>query len=176
MNTSAGNSDDDDDVAADKPVAARAKLPRYLSQGDKSAPQSQAERGGPKLPAYTAPAVQRVKKSKAHEERAAESYGGRRLKASGAAPFSRRDKNTAGADVTTDLLLMQHKGTEKDSMSIKRDWLYEVSVEAARRSKYPALVILFETETRVDNEWVAVPRKVFQMLLANQPGTSEEPP
>ncbi len=174
MSASGGKSDDDE--VPNTPAPARAKLPRYLSQGDKSAPQPESERGSPKLPAYTDPAVRRVKKSKAHEERAAKSYGGRRLKASGAAPFSRRDKNTAGADVTSDLLLMQHKGTEKDSMSIKRDWLYELSVEAARRSKYPALVILFETEKRVDNEWVAVPRKVFQMLLANQPGTSEEPP
>jgi hypothetical protein len=120
--------------------------------------------------------VRRVKKSKAHEESAAKSYGGRRLKASGAAPFSRRDNNTSGADVMSDLLLMQHKATERDSLSIKRDWLYEVSVEAARRSKYPALIILFEAEKRVDNEWVAVPRKVFQMLLANQPGAREEPP
>jgi hypothetical protein len=163
----------DDDSDNPKPPA-RPVLPRYLSQGDKSAPsEAPAAR---KLPAYTDPAVRRVAKSKGHEERAARSYGGRRLSASGAAPFGRRDRNTAGADVSSDLLLMQHKSTERNSLSIQRDWLYEVSVEAARRSKYPALVILFEAETRVDNEWVAVPRKVFQMLLANQPGPTKDVP
>lgn len=162
----------DDADESSVPVApSRAVLPRWLSAEDKSSPG--ASKPKRTLPAYTDPAVRRVAKSKKHENRVAASYGGRRLAASGAAPYSRRDRNTAGADVTSDLLLMQHKGTERNSLSIQREWLFEVTTEAARRSKYPALVITFDAETRVDNEWVAVPRKVFQMLLANQPGKDE---
>jgi len=160
------------DAEAETPAApVRAVLPRWLSADDKSSPA--APKSKRTLPAYTDPAVRRVDKSKKHETRVAATYGGRRLAASGAAPFGRRDRNTAGADVTSELLLMQHKGTERNSLSIQREWLFEITTEAARRSKYPALVITFDAETRVDNEWVAVPRKVFQMLLANQPGKDE---
>lgn len=169
MPTDDGDSADDGDEAA--PPEGR-PLPKWLQRRLGTEPTPAPPRA---LPAYTDPATRRVKTSRAHEERVATDYGGRRLKASGALPFSRRDHNTAGADVSTDLLLIQHKGTVQDSLAIKREWLYEVTVEAQRRSKHPALVFTFDAETRVENEWVAVPRKVFQMLLANQPGKDGAP-
>lgn len=106
--------------------------------------------------------------AKKHEKRVAKEMGGRRLPASGALPFGKRDKNTAGADVRTDKLLIQHKGTKRDSLAVKRDWLYEVTKEAARRSLDPALMVYFERERRFENEWVVIPKSVFNRLMANQ--------
>lgn len=111
-------------------------------------------------------------RAKTHERRVAKEMGGRRLPASGALPFGRRDKNTAAADVRTDALLIQHKSTIKDSLTVKRDWLYELSVEAQRRSLDPALMMSFDREVRCSQEWIAVPKDVFYRLLSNQPERS----
>jgi hypothetical protein len=139
-------------------------LPKFLRDDSPTETAAPEARG----PRYLEPNRGRAKKAKRHEKNLAKSVGGRRLPASGALPFSRRDRNTAAADVRSDSILYQHKGTERDSLGVQRDWLFELCIEAKRRSLDPALVILFEKETRCPKEWVAVPMEVFQRLLANQ--------
>ena len=155
--------DDKDGKDATTTSSSRPLLPKFLRDDE---PGEKPARG--RGPRYLDPNKARAKKAKRHENNLARQVGGRRLPASGALPFGPRDNNTAAADVRSETLLYQHKGTEKNSLGVQRDWLYELTVEAKRRSLEPALVILFEKETRCAKEWVAVPMEVFQRLLANQ--------
>lgn len=109
----------------------------------------------------------RVKRSKRHETRLAKELGGKRLPASGAKPYGARDLNTSGADIKTERFMVQHKGTERDSIGVKREWLHELTVEAKRRYKQPMLIVTFEKETRFPSEWVAIPKDVFLRMMAS---------
>lgn len=119
----------------------------------------------------------KVKKSRKHENRIATELGGVRTARSGGSAWSKYDQGaggstskTAGRDITTPDLYVEHKFTEKQSMSLKLDWLEKVHRTAASGFKDPAVVITFDTEMigksyrTCDQDWVLVPLKVFQKL------------
>jgi len=114
------------------------------------------------------PNANRAKRAKAHETRVAAEFGGRRLPASGALPFGASDRNTAAADVRTETELVQHKGCERDSIGVKREWLRDLTIEARRRSLDPLLVVMFERERQMEDEWVMMPKSVYLRMRANQ--------
>lgn len=103
-------------------------------------------------------------KSKKQEDRVAKKLGGKRQKASGALPFHK-------GDVKTVELLIEAKRTDNASMSIKREWLEKITMEAAVSSKTPAVSIEFEgTHPLVDKDWIMVPSRFFQELLSRYRG------
>lgn len=86
--------------------------------------------------------------SRKHEERVAKLLGGSRVPASGAL-WSRK------GDVRTDGLLIEHKYTEKKSISITGAWLTKIAREAVVEGRTPVLafhvdghdcVLLFEDD------------------------------
>ena len=97
----------------------------------------------------------RVKKSKKEEERIAKEMGGRRLPRSGGMQWSKWDKKTAKGDISTPDFHLEHKETEKQSISIKRDWLKKVVEGAQAAMKTPALVVTF-IEGRRREDWAMI--------------------
>lgn len=109
-------------------------------------------------------AKKRKRKSKQYERRVAKKLGGRRHALSGA---SDKDKG----DFSTDLLLGEHKYTGKKSLSIKRDWLEKVAIEAIASRKTPVFAFTFtewDQSVIVPKDWIAVPLEFLQELLRSK--------
>ena len=104
----------------------------------------------------------RARRSMKHEDRIAGKFpGGRRYPRSGGQSWSKRDhKTTMGGDVGTPNLHIEHKRTDKASMSLKLEWLEKVVEGAKRQMKDPALVITFEQPGRPPEDWIMVPLAV----------------
>ena len=99
------------------------------------------------------------KKSKIHENNLANKLGGKRQKGSGSVRHHR-------SDVITQELQIECKRTDKESISIKKEWLEKISREALVSNKIPALSIEFgEIEQLVEKSWVAVPANFFAELM-----------
>lgn len=125
------------------------------------------------------PNYNRSKKSQKHEKRLADGLGGRTLRQSGAAPVSKWAKKLGGGHVSeqgdfrTDDFLIEHKSTEKGSMSLKREWLNKVREGAERSARDPAVIITFDRGLQKHEDWVLLPRSVFDKLMNNQESGDE---
>jgi hypothetical protein len=125
------------------------------------------EKDRPKPKAGNANA-ERFRRSKAHENRIAGKLGGSRLARSGGLPWSKHDSTTAGGDIKTKGWHLEHKRTEHDSMSIKKEWLHKVSAAARQRAKDPGLVVTFENKLAAPEDWVLIPMAVYQRLTGQE--------
>lgn len=107
----------------------------------------------------------RVRRSRANEERFAEKLGGRVASGSGNRAVGNTDKRTLGGDIKALQFLIEHKYTEKESMSIKLAWLLKVEAGAQRIGKDHALGITFEEgEGRSRKDFMLIPLEVFERL------------
>jgi hypothetical protein len=112
----------------------------------------------------------RAVRSRKHEQRVAKALGGRRIAQSGARRWSKWDKTTDQGDVSTPEFHVEHKRTDKDSMSVKKEWLAKVSDGAKRAGKDPAIVFTYEDPVRgTVEDWIAVPLAVAQRRLGYTP-------
>lgn len=107
----------------------------------------------------------KFKRSKRHEQRWAKKLGGNRVPGSGAIRPSRWSKRTAGGDVRTRDLYIEHKRTDRASLGVKRSWLERISQEAACRGLTPAVGLTFEGRFGAENDWVAVPLSFLRDLM-----------
>lgn len=108
----------------------------------------------------------RAKRSNKAERRVASSLGGRRIARSGAKQWSSGDyKTTDRGDIRTPLLHVEHKRTDRESMSVKKEWLDKVSKGAARVDKTPALVLTFEERGKPPSDWILLPLEVAAKKL-----------
>ncbi len=108
-----------------------------------------------------------VKRSKAHELRLATELGGKRELRSGANKFSPWGSRTMGRDISTDKFLIEHKNTQKESISIKKEWLLGIKASAHAAMKDPMLIFTFQTGTQPPEDWAAIPLTVLKRLLAS---------
>lgn len=108
----------------------------------------------------------KVQKSKKHENRVARELGGKRLPRSGANRWSKWDKATANGDIAVPEIHVEHKRTEKDSMSLKREWLEKVTIGSRAQAKEPAMVLTFEDATSFPQDWALIPLDMLKQLLA----------
>ena len=90
----------------------------------------------------------RKDKSKKQENRIAKQTGGRTIAGSG----SGRTKG----DVNTKFFKIEAKRTDKESISLRKDWLRKISSEALSEGKRPAL--LFEVD---GEEWAIILKMDF---------------
>jgi hypothetical protein len=111
----------------------------------------------------------KARKSKKHEIRVAKELGGKRLAASGAKRFSKwmPTSVTAGGDLGTKDLLVEHKRAEPETKSIgvKREWLQKVTEGAKRCMKDPAMVLTFEDSNGFEQDWMLLPLSVAKRLM-----------
>jgi hypothetical protein len=106
-----------------------------------------------------------VRRSRANEKRFAEVLGGRVASGSGNRAVGNTDKRTLGGDIKALEFLIEHKYTEKRSMSVKLDWLLKVEAGAQRIGKKHALGITFEEgEGRSRKDFMLIPLEVFEQL------------
>jgi len=116
------------------------------------------------------PNADRKTRSNKNEHRLAKKLtGGRRVKQSGGALWSRREsgsgtRTTEGGDVKTRDFHMENKRSEKKSISVTREWLKQITEAARRVQKDPALILTFEDGKKPPEDWVAVPIEVFERL------------
>jgi hypothetical protein len=120
----------------------------------------------------------RYKRSQKHEERLATKLGGRRLPQSGAKRLSkyalraqtgsdRPETITLNGDLTIGDFWVEHKRTETETMSIKKEWWLKVREGAAAADQEPALFITFETPHKPKSkpiDLVVIPLEVFERL------------
>jgi hypothetical protein len=109
----------------------------------------------------------KFKRSKRHEARLADRLGGRRMPVSGALAWSSSDPTTLGADVDSPFLTIEHKRAEPKTKSIgvKRDWLRQVCAAANRYMKTPAMILTFEGEKVMEQDWVLLPLPFVERML-----------
>lgn len=106
----------------------------------------------------------RVRKSRKDEERLAKEFGGKRLVQSGARARAKDDSSTQGADISTKSFWIEHKRTERESLSIKLSWLDKVSDGARAKAKDPMLLVTFDRKGHSE-DWVLVRKKTFLRLV-----------
>lgn len=126
----------------------------------------------------------RYRKSKKHELRIAAQMGGRRLPNSGGKARSKYAKPvrvsnvsfrgeqldeklenvTLDGDITQAHFHIEHKSTEKGSISIKKEWLDKVSDGARAHGTTPALVVTFVSHRLgvPPSDWALIPFSLFQ--------------
>jgi len=90
------------------------------------------------------------------------------LPRSGGLPWSSSDPTSAGGDITTDDLHIEHKRVESKtkSIGIKRDWLAKVTDGAKRTMRVPAMAVTFEEPRGHAKDWVMLPMEFVERLLA----------
>lgn len=108
----------------------------------------------------------RLRRSLREEGRIADVMGGRRLPRSGGLPWSADDPTTAGGDVVTPTLHIEHKRVEPPTKSIRitREWLAKVTAGARRTVRVPSVVITFEEAKGHDKDWALVPLSFVKRL------------
>lgn len=104
------------------------------------------------------------------EEKVAKATGGRRQPGSGAF-------DTLKGDTSSDDFLVECKRSKgKKSIRLEAKWLVKIYSEAYADAKFPAIDIQFDESVidevardsdkmPCDNDWIAVPLNVFQLLL-----------
>jgi hypothetical protein len=105
------------------------------------------------------PNISKHKKSQKQEARVALELGGRTQRGSGAKDFRK-------GDVKSIELLIEAKRTDKDSISIKKDWLVKIYAESVAYNRIPGLSIEFnDMPNVVPRDWVAIPVKTLSFLM-----------
>lgn len=126
----------------------------------------------------------RGKRSRKQEDRLAKELGGRRLPGSGAVRRSKYatvarvsnvsfrgeelsetpERVTLDGDITAAEWHFEHKSTERDSISIKVEWLDKVKHGAVYAGKTPALIVTFVSKRlgAAPSDWVLIPFDVFK--------------
>jgi hypothetical protein len=114
---------------------------------------------------------ERARRSNKQERRVASKLGGRRIRNSGGARWSKHDGSTDGGDVATPEFHVEQKTTKKASMSLKREWLGKVREGARKFGKDPAVVITFDDPNKPydpPEDWILVPIDVARRVLGYQ--------
>lgn len=95
------------------------------------------------------------------EEKAAGRLGAKLTRASGAMDNDKGDMNLPTYKI-------ESKATEKDSISLKLEWLCKIAQEAFEMDVDPVLIVQFVTgdgRPRESGSWVMVPEDVFKELI-----------
>lgn len=99
------------------------------------------------------------KKSQVQEKRIAKELGGKTQPGSGCFDHFK-------GDVKLDDYLIEAKRTDKNSITVKAEWLSKIDHEAINVGKTPALVIeIGGMNGFTENEWIAIPMSEFKKLL-----------
>ncbi len=117
------------------------------------------------LPKWLDKNREQFKKSKKHENRLAKELDGQRLRRSGGMQWSKWVHTTEGADIKTKRFSIEHKRTEKKSMVVEHSWLLKIRASARASLRMPAVIITFEEKTEEPDDWVLIPKEVFQRLV-----------
>lgn len=116
-------------------------------------------------PRWASPNRGRFRKSQRAESAAAAVIGGRSLPRSGGiSATSRAGGPTLDGDLQSMAIHGEHKRTETPKMSVKHEWFVKVRAGAARAGRTPGVILLFETLTGPEREWLFLPLAYFQSL------------
>lgn len=111
------------------------------------------------LPKYFTDGPSKMKKSQKQEERVAKDVDGKTQRGSGSKDFHK-------GDVKSIEFLIEAKRTDKDSLSVKKEWLIKVNAEALAYKRIPALSIEFDNMPNlVPKDWVAIPARTLALLI-----------
>lgn len=96
---------------------------------------------------------ERIKRSRKQEKRGAHRFSGKVTPGSGNGEFAK-------GDVRTPHLLIEYKRTDKDSISLKADWLEKIREEAILDGRSPVMGIQVGGQN-----WVLIPEDDYVELL-----------
>jgi Holliday junction resolvase len=114
------------------------------------------------------PNYERARRSNKQERKIATKLGGIRRPQSGGKRWSKYDSTTEDGDMTTPEFQVEHKRTDKKSISIKREYLDKVKIGARKFGKDPAVAITFQDPQKPyaeDEDWIMVPLEVARRIL-----------
>ena len=109
----------------------------------------------------------RSRKTRKTENRVAEAVGGRRLRGSGAGRVSSKPQGniSQGFDIQHAAFTIEHKRTEKKSMSVKAEWLDKIRHRARMEGKSPCVILTYEKlGIQADDDWAMIPLELFNRL------------
>lgn len=98
------------------------------------------------------------------EKRIAKETGATLTKASGALEWDKGDMSRKDGSVP---LLFEIKTTNRESFSLKHEWLKKITREAKVVAAQPALVVSFVNDSgdsKTSGEWVMIPKTLFDSL------------
>lgn len=113
----------------------------------------------------------KYRRSRKQEDRIASKIGGRRIPRSGGLKWSKYEVNngtTADGDLANADFHVEHKRTDKKSISIKKEWLDKIRAGAFKNCKDPALIITFENPSQPyvkPDDWICIPLETAIRLL-----------
>lgn len=111
------------------------------------------------VPKYFSEGRTKHKKSQDQEKRVAKQLDGKVQKGSGSKTFHK-------GDVKSRELLVESKRTDKDSLSVKKDWLIKIFNESVAYNKIPALSIEFDQMPNlVPKDWIAIPADKLRYFI-----------
>ena len=119
--------------------------------------------------------------SRDQEKRVAERLKGRTSRNSGAGRIPPRGASSkltrlrvgGKGDVPTELLLIECKTTEKQSISLQQGHLIKITREAVLQMKSPAMVLSFPVmPSDVDEDWLVIPLGVWEKMNGKLDGNS----
>jgi hypothetical protein len=122
-------------------------------------------------PKYLDPSHGQQKRSQSHEKRLAKKLGGSVLPGSGNRRWSRsslsamNDPTTLCGDISTQGFHIEHKGTQKESLGLKHEWLDKVREGARRSLRDPALIVTFDRPGAPPDDWILIPLSVARRLF-----------
>lgn len=97
-------------------------------------------------------------KVKNQEEESAAMVGGSRHAGSGASRYCK-------SDASSDEWQIECKQTEKQSMSLKTEWLEKIQHEAAGKGKMPMMHLRFTGMAKdIPEDWIMIPKWVFERI------------
>lgn len=113
----------------------------------------------------------KARRSRKQEDRVAKKIGGSRIPRSGGLQWSRyetKNATTADGDLSNADFHVEHKRTDKKSISIKKEWLDKVRAGAHKNCKDPALIITFEVPNKpsvAPEDWICIPLETAIRML-----------
>lgn len=114
---------------------------------------------------WASPNRNRFRRSQRAEQDAAAALGGRSLPRSGGiSATSRAGGPTLDGDLRSMALHGEHKRTDTPAMRVQHLWFTKVVAGASRCARTAAVILLFETLTGPEREWIFLPLPYFQTV------------
>ena len=136
-------------------------------------------------PKANRPGPKKNRIARAQEKRVAVRTMGRVSRNSGAGHTPSRSGFTklrvgGKGDVSTEILLLECKTTNKASLSLKQSYLVKISRESSLQMKSPGVILSFPVMPNgVENDWLVIPLGVWEKLhgrLSDPPGGVQSQP
>lgn len=106
------------------------------------------------------------KDSVIHENRIKQELNGKLVAGSGSIRHSQMSPDSQGFDIRIGKnYAIEHKMTEKESISIKKEWISKIEQLAFSENRTPTIIITFAEEGQPPKDYALIPLKTFKKFI-----------